>query len=103
MPVHPYVGRPKLEWVRRNFGYEAVVVRRAKYRSDSDYTTREIFAFVRNRDQAQLSLMLPIFEDDDVAKPWLVVRNDFGQVVSFDKLAQAKLHVEAMFNLEHID
>lgn len=100
MPVHPYVGRPKLEWKRAEFGFEACVVRQAKYRSSSSYLTREIFAYVRGNDAEEL---LPLFEDGDMSRKWLVLRQTFGDIKSFDTHREAKLHVEALFALEYSD
>jgi hypothetical protein len=100
VPVHPYVGRPKLEWKRAEFGFEAYIVRNAKYRSSSSYLTREIFAYVRDKDSGTL---LPLFEDDDASRKWLVLRRSFGDIKSFDTQREAKLHVEAMFALEYTD
>lgn len=102
MPVHPYIGRPMLEWKRVDFGYEANILRLAKYRSDNTYSVREVYAYVRRKDASD-ELLLPIFDSDDTDKAWLVLKNTFGDIKSFDKFKDAKLHVEALFALEFGD
>jgi hypothetical protein len=101
MPTHPYIGRPTLEWRRNAFGVEAYIVRRAKYRGSSEYTTRELFMHIRKTDDGNIAL--PIFDDDEIGKTWLVLKDSFGTIKGFDTLKEAKLHVEATFTLEYID
>ena len=102
MARHPYVGRPTLEWKRTAYGYEVYIVRLARYRKGDAYTTREIFAYLRHKNASETQL-LPLFDTDDEGHDWLVLRHTFGDVKSFDTFKDACVHVEAMFNLEHMD
>jgi hypothetical protein len=89
---HPYVGSSNLVWDRIGATWEAKLERVAKYRRGNPYAVREIFAYIR-----------PAYNDAgmlDETGGWVVTRNSFDEIRSFNDLAEAKIYVESLFALE---
>lgn len=97
---HPYTKRPDLIWQEdHNYAHKAVVVGFATYKtSGRGYHTNDLFAIVR-----------PVYGGDGLVcgdNGWVVSFTDVSQQPNtfdftvFDKIADAKLHVEAVFALE---
>lgn len=96
MPKHPYVGKARLVWdwadaprVRRAF-----VERDAKYKTSRSYTTRESFALVRTTYNSAGVL-------GDIEGKYVVTRNAFDEIRSFDDFETAMVYVESLFALEY--
>lgn len=95
MPVHPHTGKPRLSWgVNENGVHTAYVERMAKYKTARTYTTRETLAMVRPTYNGAGVL-------HDLEGVYVVVRNAFEEVRSFDDLETAKIYVESLFALEY--
>ena len=97
MPKHPYVGKPRLVWAYDDRGdniRSAYVERDAKYRTSRQYTTRETFAVVRPTYNSA-----GVFGDLD--GKYVVTRNAFDEIRSFDDFETAMVYVESLFALEY--
>lgn len=97
MPKHPYVGKPRLVWAYGDRGdgvRSAYVERDAKYRTSRQYTTRETFAVVRPTYNSAGVL-------GDIDGKYVVTRNAFDEIRSFDDFETAMVYVESLFALEH--
>lgn len=94
---HPYTGKPRLQWaIEGNNVRVAYVERDAKYKTSRSYTTREMLAMIRPTYNSA-----GVLHDLDGA--YVVARNDFGEVRSFDSFDTAMAYVESLFALEHGD
>lgn len=90
---HPYTGSAHLQWQRDANGvHYAYKVRKAKYRAGAPYDVREPFAWVRPTYNAN-----GVFVD---GHGFIVTRGGFEDLMTFDTLAAARLHVESVFALE---
>lgn len=90
---HPYTGSVQLQWQRDSNGvHYAYLVRKAKYRAGAPYDVREPFAWVR-----------PVLRSDGLFSDgigYVVSRGGFDDLMTFDTLDAAHLHVESLFALE---
>lgn len=90
---HPFRNeRPRVEWQKNNNVYRCVLVRAAKYTHSQQYHVETPFASIR-------PVYGPAALYDD-RKGWVVTRNDFESVASFDTLQQAITYVESLVALE---
>lgn len=90
---HPYTSdRPRIEWHKHGTVYKCVLVRAAKYTHSQQYHVETPFAAIR-------PVYGPAALYDD-RKGWVVTRNDFESVASFDTLQQAITYVESLVALE---
>lgn len=72
--------------------WNACIDRTAKYRRGQPYTVRETFALIR-----------PAYNESgmlDESGGWVVTRNSFDEIRSFDTIEEAKLYVRSLFALE---
>lgn len=92
---HPYTGKPRLVWgIEGNNVRVAYVERDAKYKTSRKYQTREMLAMIRPTYNSAGVL-------HDIEGKYVVTRNDFGEVRSFDDCETALVYVESLFALEH--
>lgn len=93
---HPYTGKPRLVWDWGGDGLvrTAYVERDAKYKTSRVYQTREMLAMIRPTYNSAGVL-------HDINGKYVVTRNDFGEVRSFDDFETAMIYVESLFALEH--
>lgn len=89
---HPYTGKVNLQWERLGVTWSALTERSAQYRRGSLYTVRETFAFIRPA--YNYAGML------DENGGWVVTRNSFDEIRSFETFEEAKIYVESIFALE---
>lgn len=95
MPKHPYTGKPRLVWNIEGHTVRAAYVERdAKYKTARQYTTRELLAMIRPTYNSAGML-------HDIEGKYVVTRNDFGEVRSFDDYETALVYVESLFALEY--
>ncbi len=96
MPKHPYTGKPRLVW---DYGTphirNAYVERDARYKTSRQYTTRELLAAIRPLYQGDA-----ILTTGEVGK-YVVTRNAFDEVRTFDDMDTAIVYVESLFALEY--
>lgn len=91
---HPPHGKPRLAMSHPQGGvYTVYVERDHKYKTSRQYTTREVFAIIRPTYNSA-----GLLHDFDGA--YVVTRNAFDELRSFNDLETAMVYVESLFALE---
>lgn len=97
MPKHPYVNKPRLVWSYEVAGVRTAYVERdAKWNKTSrQYTPRELLAAIRSLYQGDAILTT------GETGQYVVTRNAFDEVRTFDDMDTAIVYVESLFALEY--
>lgn len=86
--------RPELRWQNTPVGaWTAYVEKRSLYKYRKESIVKHVFAYIRPA--YNVSGLL------DSDRGWVVTRNTFDDVISFDDLEVARVYVESLFALEY--